>query len=274
VRFGVSDTQVVDIDSDRPGILFTDADGTRREIRCRYLVGADGSRSICRHELPELQRRHFVKEYPFAWFGFLVEAPKSAPELIYNRSDRGFALISQRTQTLQRMYFQVDPSEKVEDWSDDRIWEEMQSRVAGEDGFQLKQGVISDQAVLPFRSFVCEPMRYGSMLLAGDAAHTVPPTGAKGLNLAISDVRILAEVLEQAVLKRDPDVLEQYEPRALGRVWKSQHFSYWMTQMLHTMPGDNDFDARRQVGELSSVVSSVAGSTYLAEGYTGWPGRS
>ncbi len=273
VRFGVSDTRVVDIDTDRPGILFTDADGVQQEIRCRYLVGADGSRSICRHELPESQRRHFVREYPFAWFGFLVDAPKSAPELIYTRSERGFALISQRTETLQRMYFQVDPAEKVDDWSDDRIWSEMQARLAGGDGFSLKEGPISDKAVLPFRSFVCEPMRYGSMVLAGDAAHTVPPTGAKGLNLAIADVRVLAEVLERAVLAGDAAALDQYGPRALGRVWRSQHFSYWMTQMLHTMPGHNDFDARRQLGELDLVTSSVAGSTYLAEGYTGWPGR-
>jgi p-hydroxybenzoate 3-monooxygenase len=273
VRFGVSDTRVVDVSSDRPGILFTDAAGAEQEVRCDVLVGADGSRSICRYEIPEAQRRHYFKEYPFAWFGLLVEAPRSAPELIYNRSPRGFALISQRTETLQRMYFQCDPTENVEDWSDDRIWAELQARLAGEDGFRLNEGRITEKMVLPFRSFVAEPMRYGNMLLAGDAAHTVPPTGAKGLNLALADVRVLAETLERMILKHDHDALDNYEPRALERVWRSQHFSYWMTTMLHTLPEASDFDVRRQLGELASVVSSTAGSTYLAEAYTGWPGR-
>ena len=270
VRFGISDTQVLDVTTDRPGIRFTDADGIAHEVRCDFLVGADGSRSVCRQQLPESQRRHFFKEYPFAWFGFLVEAPPSAPELIYNHSERGFALISQRTATMQRMYFQCDPEEQVEDWSEDRIWTEMQARLAGQDGFTLKEGPISDRAVLRFRSFVCEPMRYGNMLLAGDAAHTVPPTGAKGLNLALADVKILAEVLEQAVTAGDRGVLDTYDPRALDRVWRAQHFSYWMTQMLHTLPGGTDFDVRRQVAELRSVVGSVGASTYLANSYTGW----
>ena len=273
VRFGISGTEVVDVTGSRPGIRFTDADGTDQEVRCSYLVGADGSRSICRHEVPEQQRSHYVREYPFAWFGILTEAPKSAPELVYTHSARGFALISQRTETLQRMYFQCDPAADVADWSDARIWDELQARVAGADGFELQEGPITARAVLPFRSFVAEPMRHGNMLLAGDAAHTVPPTGAKGLNLALADVRVLAECLERAVLKKDPDALDDYGRRALARVWRSQHFSYWMTTMLHTLPDATDFDVRRQVGELESVVASTAGSTYLAEGYTGWPAR-
>ena len=270
VRFGVSDVSVVDVTTDRPGIVFVDDAGAAQEVRCDYLVGSDGSRSICRHEFPEAQRRQFAREYPFAWFGILCEAPPSAPELIYNHSDRGFALISQRTETLQRMYFQCDPTEDVDDWSDDRIWEELQSRV-GANGYTLKEGPITSKTVLPFRSFVQEPMQYGNLLLAGDAAHTVPPTGAKGLNLALADVRVLAEELERAVTTRDPRVLEGYTSRALERVWKAQHFSYWMTTMLHRLPEASPFDVRRQVGELSTVVSSTAGSTYLAEGYTGWP---
>ena len=273
VRFGISGTEVVDVTGSRPGIRFTDADGTDQEVRCSYLVGADGSRSICRHEVPEQQRSHYVREYPFAWFGILTEAPKSAPELVYTHSARGFALISQRTETLQRMYFQCDAAADVADWSDARIWDELQARVAGADGFELQEGPITARAVLPFRSFVAEPMRHGNMLLAGDAAHTVPPTGAKGLNLALADVRVLAECLERAVLKKDPDALDDYGRRALARVWRSQHFSYWMTTMLHTLPDATDFDVRRQVGELESVVASTAGSTYLAEGYTGWPAR-
>jgi 4-hydroxybenzoate 3-monooxygenase len=270
VRFGISGTRVVDVTSDRPGILFTDSDGLAHEIRCDYLVGADGSRSICRQEIPVGLRHDHFREYPFAWFGILCEAPPSAPELIYNHSERGFALISQRTETMQRMYFQCDPSEDVDDWSDDRIWTELQGRV-GANGYALKEGPITSKTVLPFRSYVCEPMRHGNLLLAGDAAHTVPPTGAKGLNLALADVRLLAELLELAVRKDDATVLGTYTERALSRVWKSQHFSYWMTTMLHMLPGATDFDARRQIGELSSVVESRAGSAYLVEAYCGWP---
>ena len=270
VRFGATDVSVVDVTSECPGILFTDADGQAREVRCDYLVGSDGSRSICRQAFPESQRRHYFREYPFAWFGILCQAPPSAPELIYNHSDKGFALISQRTETLQRMYFQCDVDEDVDQWSEDRIWEELQARV-GANGYTLKQGPITSKSVLPFRSFVQEPMRHGNLLLAGDAAHTVPPTGAKGLNLALADVRVLAEELERAVTKKDGALLDDYTTRALGRVWKAQHFSYWMTTMLHQLPDASPFDVRRQIGELSMVVSSRAGSTYLAEAYTGWP---
>lgn len=270
VRFAVSDVSVVDCATARPGILFTDADGVDHELRCDYLVGTDGSRSICRKAFPEAGRRQYFREYPFAWFGILCEAPPSAPELIYNHSERGFALISQRTESLQRMYFQCDPAEDVADWSDDRIWSELQARV-GANGYTLQEGPITSRMVLPFRSFVQEPMRYGNLLLAGDAAHTVPPTGAKGLNLALADVKVLAEVLERVIGKGDDSLLDEYGERALARVWKAQHFSYWMTTMLHRLPEASDFDVRRQIGELSSVVASRAGSTYLAEAYTGWP---
>jgi len=269
VRFGVRDTRVMC--GAQPAITFTDADGVAYEVRCDYLVGADGSRSICRPEIPAPMRTHYFREYPFAWFGILAQAPKSAPELVYTHSPRGFALISQRTDTLQRMYFQCHPDEDVNSWSQDRIWDELQARVTGPDGFTLKEGPITDKAVLRFRSFVAEPMRHGRLLLAGDAAHTVPPTGAKGLNLALADVRVLAEILERAVRSGDDSALDEYGPRALARVWKAQHFSYWMTTMLHALPDDTDFDLRRQLGELESVTSSMAGSTYLAEGYTGWP---
>lgn len=270
VRFGVSNTRVLDAATDTPRVAFTDA-GVNHELQCDYLVGADGSQSICRLEIPDLARTHYFQEYPYAWFGILAQAPKSAHELIYTHSARGFALISQRTKTLQRMYFQCDPEEDVESWSEERIWDELQTRVAGSDGFQLKEGPITSKAVLKFRSFVAEPIRYGRVLLAGDAAHTVPPTGAKGLNLALADVRVLAELLERAVLGNVVDALDEYGPRALSRVWRAQHFSYWMTTMLHTLPGATDFDSRRQLAELASVSNSMAGSTFLAEGYTGWP---
>lgn len=269
VRFGVNEVSVADITGDRPLTRFTDADGVRHEVAARILVGSDGSRSICRHEFPESLRRQFFREYPFAWFGILCEAPPSSEELIYSHSDRGFALVSQRTETLQRMYFQCDPAEDVAAWSDDRVWEELQARV-GANGYVLTEGAIISKVVLPFRSFVQEPMRHGNLVLAGDAAHTVPPTGAKGLNLALADVRVLAEELELH-LKGADDALDRYAERALQRVWKAQHFSYWMTTMLHRLPDASDFDVRRQVGELTSLVSSTAGSTYLAEGYTGWP---
>lgn len=272
VRYGISDTGLDDVDGNRPVIRYTDTDGSATSVTCDYVVGADGSHSMTRHSVPEQRRQLFRREYPFAWFGILAEAPPSAPELIYTHSPRGFALISQRTETLQRMYFQCEPDEDVDAWSDERIWEELQARVDG-GGFELERGPITSRSVLAFRSSVVEPMRFGRVLLAGDAAHTVPPTGAKGLNLALADVRVLAEVLETAVRTGDDDVLDEYERRALERVWRAQHFSYWMTQMLHLHPGADPFDLRRQLGELESVVGSQAGSTYLAEAYTGWPNR-
>ncbi|WP_300643656.1 4-hydroxybenzoate 3-monooxygenase [Nocardioides sp.] len=276
VRYGISGTAVRDLGGDLPRVTYDDAEGVPHEVSADLVVGADGSRSICRDLVAQREpghRRHF-REYPFAWFGILCEAPRSSPELVYARSDRGFALISQRTDSVQRMYFQCDPSEDASSWSDDRIWSELQARLAGSDGFQLKEGRVIERTVLPFRSFVQTPMHSGRLLLAGDAAHTVPPTGAKGLNLALADTRVLAEVVEQALRKDDLEVLASYTQRALARVWKAQHFSYWMTTMLHRAPGEEahrGFDELRQLGELTSLVSSEAGSTYLAEGYTGWP---
>ena len=270
VRFGVGGVSVHDITGDRPAMRFTDASGNDHEVRARFLAGCDGSQSVCRHLVPENARRTFFREYPFAWFGILVEAPPSHPELIYNHSDRGFALISQRTATLQRMYFQCDPATDEAAWSDAAIWAEMQARL-GANGVTLHEGPITSRGVLPFRSFVQEPMRYGSMLLAGDAAHTVPPTGAKGLNLALNDVRVLAECLERRLKDDDHDALDEYSARALERVWRAQHFSYWLTTLLHLVPDASDFDARRQLGELTSITSSEAGRRYLAESYTGWP---
>jgi len=268
LRYGITGTEVLDA-LDAPRVRYTDEHGARHEIAADLVVGADGSRSVCRDLVPEPTR--YFREYPFAWFGILTESAPSAPELIYTRSDRGFALVSQRTESVQRLYFQCDPAENVEDWSDDRIWAELQARLAGEDGFRLNEGPVIERTVLPFRSFVQAPMRHGRLLLAGDAAHTVPPTGAKGLNLALADVRVLAETIERALTKHDEAALGEYTDRALARVWKAQHFSYWMTTMLHRVDGASDFDEQRQLGELSSIVGSRAGSTYLAEGYTGWP---
>jgi p-hydroxybenzoate 3-monooxygenase len=268
IRWGVSDTRVDNV-TDAPIVSFVDDHGTAQVISAQYLVGADGSRSVCRFAIPEQERRHYFREYPFAWFGVMVQAPPSARELIYASSPRGFALISQRTTTVQRMYFQCAWDEDVNEWSDDRIWEELQTRVAA-DAPALNEGPVLERAVLPFRSFVAEPMRYGSLILGGDAAHTVPPTGAKGLNLALHDAQLLAGAVTEAV-QGHTAALDSYTDRALARVWKAQHFSYWMTTMLHTAPDAQDFDIRRRIGELSSLVTSRHGSAYLAEGYTGWP---
>lgn len=270
LRYGLSATEILDV-TDRGRVRYVDADGAEREVVADLVVGSDGSRSAARDHVEG--REQFFREYPFAWFGVMVQAPPSAPELIYARSSRGFALISQRTDDVQRMYFQCDPDESPDDWSDDRIWEELQTRLAGDDGFRLQEGPVLERTVLPFRSFVQLPMQRDRLALAGDAAHTVPPTGAKGLNLALADVRVLAEEVERALGSGDHSSLRDYTSRAAARVWKAQHFSYWMTTMLHRTPGSSDFDERRQLGELHTLVGSEAGSTYLAEGYTGWPSR-
>lgn len=269
VRYGVTDTAIVDVTTDRPGMLFTDVDGVAHEIRCDVLVGADGSHSMTRTSV--IGRQEYFRQYPYAWFGILCEAPPSNDVLIYTRSERGFALISQRTESVQRMYFQCSPEESVDDWSEDRIWSELQARLAGQDAFRLREGTIFSKSVLPFRSSVCEPMRHGNLFLAGDAGHTVPPTGAKGLNLALADVRVLAEVVERAILKNDKAALDAYTPRALARVWKAQYFSNWLTTLLHRAPDAADFDVRRQLAELTAVVDSPHGAAFLAESYTGWP---
>ncbi|WP_405162634.1 4-hydroxybenzoate 3-monooxygenase [Nocardia sp. NBC_01499] len=268
VRYSVAET-VVDISGSRPTMTFTEPDGVRVRVEADLLVGADGSRSICRHAFPDGARAEWFREYPFAWFGFLTEAPPSHDELIYTRSEFGFALISQRTPTMQRMYFQCDPDERTEEWDEDRIWTEMRRRVNG-NGFALKEGPIRAKSVLPFRSFVTAPMRHGRLLLAGDAAHTVPPTGAKGLNLALADVAVLAEVIADFFGNGDADVLDRYTERALDRVWRAQHFSYWATTMLHAVDGATPFDIERQRGEFSMVTGSRYGAAYFAEAYTGW----
>lgn len=258
VHFGVTDVSVHDVAA-RPSIRLKASDGVEHEIECDYLVGADGSQSVCRFEVPEDQRVQYFREYPYAWFGILCEAPPSAPELIYAHSDHGFALISQRTDAIQRMYFQCEPGTVAPAWSDDRIWEQLQLRLAGADGLTLHEGAIIEKSVLPFHSFVQEPMRHGNMLLAGDAAHTVPPTGAKGLNLALADARLVAEVLERAVLKDHAAALDEYGPRALERVWKTQHFSYWMTTMLHSTPTRRPFDSDLRVSgsEIVCVLNQL-----------------
>ncbi|RKS09190.1 p-hydroxybenzoate 3-monooxygenase [Nocardiopsis sp. Huas11] len=270
IRFGVSDVVPSGVETDSPAVHFTDAEGRRVQLRCDVVAGCDGSAGVSRAALPEDRRVDHFRTYPFGWFGILAEAPPSSPELVYAHSDRGFALISTRTPEVQRMYFQCAPDEDASTWSDARIWDELQARVAG-DGFALKEGSIFQRGVIPMRSYVCDPMRFGRLLLAGDAAHTVPPTGAKGLNLAVADVIVMARVLGEFLASGEERHLDSYGPTALRRVWRAQHFSWWMTSMLHTPPEATPFDVQRQLGELDMVTSSRAGAAYLAEAYTGWP---
>lgn len=264
--FGHTAEQVLDVDSDRPRLVGRTAEGEGFEISADVLVGADGSASIARTAISGVRGGSF-REYPFAWYGVLVEAPPSAPELIYSRSDEGFVLISTRDQQIQRMYFQCDPDMPVDAVSDEQIWEKLQ---AGVQGAELIRGPIFRKDVLRFRSFVAHELRRGNAFLIGDAAHTVPPTGAKGMNLAISDVLWLNQALRSFFGSGSRALIDAYPDNASKRIWRAQHFSYWMTSMLHIAPDATDFDRRRGLGELYSVTSSLAAQQYLAEGYTGW----
>ena len=268
LRFGITAERVEDAESDQPKVIATDADGQPLEIVADFVVGADGSRSVARTAVVGSSFGGYFREYPFAWFGILCEAPPSSRELIYSNSPDGFALISQRSATVQRMYFQCDPEADPEAPSEAELWEELQKRVPGT---TLQEGHIFQRDVLRFRSFVAHELLKGRVALVGDAAHTVPPTGAKGMNLAVADVVLLAQALEGLLREGDDRLIEAFPESALRRIWKAQHFSWWMTSMLHVAPDASDFDKLRQVGELRSVVESEAGSRYLAEAYTGWP---
>jgi len=268
IRFGVPAERVEDAGSTQPRVIITDAAGAAGEIVADVVVGADGSRSVARAAVTGSSTGGYFREYPFAWFGILCTAPPSAAELIYSNSPEGFALISQRSATVQRMYFQCDPEADPEAFSEAELWEKLQARVPGT---TLKEGPIFQRDVLRFRSFVAHELRRGRVALVGDAAHTVPPTGAKGMNLAVADVVLLSRAIDALLQRNDEGPLDRYAEVASRRIWKAQHFSWWMTSMLHVAPGASDFDRRRQVGELRSVVESEAGRTYLAEAYTGWP---
>jgi p-hydroxybenzoate 3-monooxygenase len=270
IRFGATVEGVDDSNALHPAVVATDAQGEPLRIDADFVVGADGSRSVVRATVTGSRTGGYLREYPFAWFGILCEAPPSAQELIYSNSDQGFALISQRSPQVQRMYFQCDPDADAAAPSDAEIWDALQARVPGT---TLHEGPIIQRDVLRFRSFVAHELRRGRVALVGDAAHTVPPTGAKGMNLAIADVVLLAEALRALLGEGDELLIDTYAERALDRIWKAQHFSWWMTSLLHTAPDAGDFDRRRQLGELRTVVESEAGRTYLAEAYTGWPQR-
>lgn len=269
--FGVSDVAVNDHTTDNPSISFTDDAGRPQRLECTLVAGCDGSRTHTRSLIPEATvRRDYFRQYPFAWFGILAEAPPSSSELIYAHHPNGFALISTRSAQVQRHYLQIEPTDSIDSWSDDRIWAELHARVGGE-GANINERRIFHKSILRFRSFVCDPMQHGNLFLAGDAAHTVPPTGAKGMNLAIADVYILANAMASYLRKGSREALERYTFTAMPRVWRAQHFSWWMTSMLHTVPAATGFDLNRQLAELEAVTSSVAGRTLIAENYTGLP---
>jgi p-hydroxybenzoate 3-monooxygenase len=270
ILFDTKVTGLEDITESTPKIRFA-AGGEPGELSCDFIAGCDGTYGISRKAIPEgTVRKDFFRVYPFGWFGILAKAPPSSDELIYTHHERGFALVSTRSPDVQRMYFQCDPNDSVENWTEERIWEELQTRVGG-DGFELKEGPIFQKGIIPLRSFVCEPMQYGRLFLAGDAGHSVPPTGAKGLNLAAADVHVLARALSSYYASGSTDLLDAYSRTALRRVWRAQHFSWWMTSMLHRFHDGNEFDHRRQLAELEMVTSSRAAATTLAENYVGMP---
>lgn len=270
VRFDIDDVTLHDLDTDRPRIEFTEA-GERHRIDCDFVVGTDGSHGVCRSYLPDPVV--YERRYQFAWLGILAQAPPSSAELIYARHENGFALHSMRTSEIIRMYLQVRPDENITDWSDERIWTELHTRLATDDGFTLTEGPLLDQGrgITPMRSHVATPMQYKRLLLAGDAAHIVPPTGAKGMNLAMSDVRLLSRALGGYYADQRKDLLTAYTDTALWRVWRSTHFSWWMTTMLHPDPNDDPFGHQLALAQLDYVTTSQAMETSLAENYTGIP---
>jgi p-hydroxybenzoate 3-monooxygenase len=251
------------VDPERGIVRFGD-----EELQCDVIAGCDGFHGVCREAIAG-ELTIYEREYPFAWLGILARAAPASEELIYSHHDRGFALHSMRSPEVTRNYLQVAPDEQLEAWPDERIWEELQTRMATEDPFALNEGEIFDKGITPMRSFVAEPMRHRRLFLAGDAAHIVPATGAKGLNLAVADVRVLARALQAYFEHGDESGLDAYSDRCLRRVWRVQQFSWWMTSMLHRMREDDPFEARLQRSQLEYVVRSRAAATSLAENYVG-----
>jgi p-hydroxybenzoate 3-monooxygenase len=267
--FEVSDVQLDGLDSEQPAIRYRH-EGEQRELRCDVIAGCDGFHGVCRDAVPDGALRFYVRDYPFAWFGVLAQAPPSTEELIYCSSERGFSLYSMRSPELSRLYFQCDPGEDADAWSDARIWEELHTRLARDEDWSLTEGPLIEKSVAPMRQFVTEPMQFGRLYLAGDAVHIVPPTGAKGLNLAVADVRVLAAALATWFGDGDDSALQAYSQTCLRRVWRTQHFSWWMTWMLHRFPDDEDgFQAKLSRAQLDYVCSSESAATTLAENYVG-----
>jgi p-hydroxybenzoate 3-monooxygenase len=265
--FEVEEVSVHDVETERPRIRFRH-EGADRELECDAIAGCDGFHGVCRPSVPTGVLREFSREYPYGWLGILAAAPPSSDELVYSHDERGFALLSLRSPELSRLYIQCRPDEDIGDWTDDRIWAELQAR-AGLPGRPLNEGPVLEKGVTGMRSYVCEPMQFGNLFLAGDAAHIVPPTGAKGLNLAIADVRVLAEALVDRYRTGRRGGLDAYSDRCLQRVWRCEHFSWWMTSMLHRSPGDDAFELRLQLSQLRYVTRSESAMRSLAENYVG-----
>jgi p-hydroxybenzoate 3-monooxygenase len=268
--FEVDDVTLHDLEGETPAVRFRQ-EGSEHELRCAVVAGCDGFHGVCRDAIPAGTLSVFEREYPFAWLGILAEVAPSSEELIYCYHERGFALHSMRSPRLTRLYLQCAPDDDVAEWPDERVWDELRTRLATDDPWTLGEGPIVEKGITPMRSFVVEPLRYGRLFLAGDAAHIVPPTGAKGLNLAVADVRVLADALEAFFARGDECGLEAYSDTALRRVWRAEHFSWWMTSMLHRAPDPDPFAAALQQAQLAYVTSSEAAMTTLAENYVGLP---
>jgi p-hydroxybenzoate 3-monooxygenase len=265
--FDVSDVSVDDVESERPSIRFSH-EGGEHVLECDVVAGCDGYHGVCRPSIPAGVLSEFSREYPFGWLGILAAVPPSNDELVYSHHERGFALLSLRSPELSRLYVQCHPDEDLAEWPDARIWEELQIRL-GLDGWTLAEGQILEKGVTGMRSYVAEPMQFGRLFLAGDAAHIVPPTGAKGLNLALHDVRLLAEALASWYRTGARELLDGYSDACLRRVWRAEHFSWWMTSLLHRFDSGDDFDLKLQLSQLRYITSSTAAATSLAENYVG-----
>ncbi len=259
-----------DIESAAPRIRFR-KDGAPGEIVCDVIAGCDGFHGICRPAIPAFEKSVFERAYPFAWLGILAKAAPSHDELIYAYHERGFALFSMRSPEVTRLYLQVPPDENIANWPDERIWEELHTRLETDDGWTLNEGPVLEKGITPMRSYVCEKMQHGRLYLAGDAAHIVPPTGAKGMNLAIADVHVLSRALAAFFKTGNREALDAYSSTCLKRVWRAEHFSWWMTSMLHRFPGDDAFQQRLQRSQLDYTVASKAAAASLAENYVGLP---
>lgn len=268
ILFESGDVSVHDLDGERPKIRFRHQE-QRQEIECDFIGGCDGFHGVCRPSIPDGVLTTYEREYPFAWAGILAESPPPDEELIYCAHERGFALFSMRSSTVGRFYVQCGRDDGEEDWPDERMWEELQARLGGVR--PLVQGRVLQKLVAPLRSFAVEPMQFGRLFLAGDSAHIVPPTGAKGMNLAMADVLVLSRAITEFYKTRRNEQLVTYSQTCLRRMWKAQRFSWWMTQMLHRFPDESTFDGRRRAAELDYVTSSRAASVSLAENYTGLP---
>jgi p-hydroxybenzoate 3-monooxygenase len=269
IHYGAADVQIHDLDGARPSVSFT-RHGRRERIECDYVAGCDGFHGVSRRSIPAGVLTEHERVYPFGWLGLLSDTPPVDDELIYSRHPRGFSLCSMRSRSRSRYYLQVPLTEKVEDWSDGRFWDELRGRLPQAHAERLVTGPSLEKSIAPLRSFVVEPMQYGRMILVGDAAHIVPPTGAKGLNLAASDVYVAWKLLARACAG-DQDALQRYSPLCLDRIWKAQRFSWWLTSLLHDFPDTPMFDRRVREAELSYLLSSEAGRRSIAENYVGLP---